>query len=178
MKTPPIFIITGEQGEGKTTTAIEVVEELKKMGVPVKGFVALGLWSDNVRSGFFIKDLETGNRSLLCKSDPDRDFEKIGRFYFNPKTIAIGEKILLLGKPGELLVIDEIGLFETKGRVWHRVLKELIKTSENPLLITIRKQFVQKVINCFSLKDPTIFELNEDSKEIAQKISTRLTSTV
>jgi nucleoside-triphosphatase len=170
MKSHPVFIISGDQGEGKTTMLTEVVSELVKKDIGVHGFLAPGVWKAGLRSDFYIQDLVTGNQQLLCKSIPEKGFEKIGRFYFNPDTIAFGEDLLRNNKPGDLLIIDEVGMFEIKGQVWNRVLKEVIEAKENPLLITVRKEFVDDVISVFNLSDPLVYHVSDNGKDIADKI--------
>jgi len=62
----------------------------------------------------------TYEKQVLCRSKIDASFTKIGRFYFNP--VAIKSGIQILNNPNisdlELIVIDEIGLFELHGKLW------------------------------------------------------------
>ncbi len=178
MKTQPLFIITGEQGAGKTTTLLEVADLLKKHNVNFRGFYAKGDWRENKRSGFSVVDLNTGVKELLCQDSKANGFQKIGRFYFNPETIKFGESILLMkNKPDkELIVIDEIGLFELDGQVWADVLKQLLNNNLNPLLITVRKKFVEDVIENFNLRNVLVFNFQLQPTEIVQKILKELSS--
>ena len=52
----PVFIIQGEQGEGKTTRLIEVINLLVSASIPLSGFTAPGKWEENKRSSFQVKD--------------------------------------------------------------------------------------------------------------------------
>lgn len=156
---------------------LQVINELKNGAICCKGFVAEGKWTNNLRSGFSIKDLKTGKSYILCPENPGTGHEKIGRFYFNQKTIKIGEKILLDGKPGELMVIDEIGLFELKGKVWGKVLQTLLDQAQNPMLITVRQKFLKDVIDNFNIEIPLVFELQTEAKMIAATIERHLRDT-
>jgi len=170
----PIFIISGEQGEGKTTTLENVMQLLITKGVPVKGFTAPGKWKDNLRSRFFIKDLAGGESKLLCQNKPEMGFLKTGRFYFNLKGIEYGEQILLAAKPQELLVIDEVGMFEIKGYIWGPVLQQIVSSKKYPLIITVRKSFVDEVIRHFKINYAFVFGLHENPEDISEKIMTKL----
>ena len=170
MNQQPIFIISGEQGEGKTTRLTEVVKALKSNGLVVKGFTAPGDWTENLRTDFLIKDICSHKSRLLCRDKTKEGFEKIGRFYFDPETIIFGKQILLDGKPGDLLVIDEVGKFEINGKVWSGVLNTLIKRSKNPLMITIRDQYVTDVIRHFQITNSFVFNVKEDAPAILEKV--------
>lgn len=170
MKNRKIFIITGEQGEGKTTRLLEVTEQLKLKNISLKGFVAEGQWKDGVRTAFQIRDIDTGASMKLCQNKQERDFVNIGRFYFNPKALVFGKNILQLSKATDLVVIDEIGLFEMKDKVWAGPLKDLMGQTENPLLITVRKKFLHKVVKHFSFEHPLIFNISQDAQTIAEAI--------
>lgn len=167
-----IFIITGEQGEGKTSCLIEVVDFLKIRDVKMIGFVAKGYWKNGLRSGFDLVDVNTNNQFVLCKSNFEKNFQKIGRFYFKPETIAIGNDILCETNISNdtLIVIDEIGLFELKGQLWADSLKKLLQTTSNPILITVRKNFVEDVISHFKINNYKLFNQSEPAKEIAARI--------
>jgi nucleoside-triphosphatase len=166
-----IFIITGEQGEGKTTALIQVVEKLKKQNIPVHGFTPPGLWREGKRTSFDLLDVNRSEGKLLCQDSPAYGFEKTGRFYFDKETIAYGETLLRTSKDNSILVIDEIGLLETKGKVWGNVLREIINTHDHPVLITVRKQFLDRVCISFSLINPVVFSVSEDPDIIAAEIA-------
>lgn len=174
MNQQPIFIITGEQGEGKTTRLTEVVGRLTDLGIPVRGFAAPGRWKGELRSGFSIVNLNTLESAMLCSDKSETGLMQIGRFHFNPKTITIGEKLLQKKKTGDILVIDEVGLFEIKGKVWGDVLSKLLETSDSPMLITVRRQFLDAVVEHFKMKNTTVFDVKKSSIDIAEKISCSL----
>lgn len=169
-----VFIISGRQGGGKTTTLTKVVGLLVKEGVDVRGFLAPGEWDNDLRTAFFIEDIQSANQKLLCKNMDEEGFEKHGRFYFDPETIAFGEQLVIKAKPGDLLVIDEIGRFEMKGNVWSNLVQKSIEKSRNPLLITVRDEFVSEVVQHFQFVKPTVFNTDEAINLISEKIILRL----
>jgi len=170
MKSQPVFIITGKQGEGKTTALLQLVDHLKKAGIAVAGFVAQGEWEKGLRTQFFLNDINSDTKKLLCKSVPGKGFEQIGRFYFNPETIRCGEKLIENAKPGDLIVIDEIGMFELKGKVWGTILKKKLMEGVNPLIISARSQFLDTITEHFKLDRSLVFDCKEDTILLSEKI--------
>lgn len=166
METRLIFIITGEQGEGKTIRIKEVVTELKKQKVPVKGFIAEGEWQGDARNAFLIRDIETGKQEPLCSDEFQAGFIQHGRFYFNPVAIDFGERLLQPSAPGEVLVIDEIGVFELQDTVWANRFNYLLHKTKNPLLITVRKFFLDEVIRHFGIEHPFLFSCQQKVNSI------------
>ncbi len=170
MKNRRIFIITGEQGEGKTTLLKNVTRHLKERQVPLAGFFAEGEWENDSRKSFSICDINTGEEKLLCIIEHREGFIQAGRFYFNPAALDFGERILQNTTPDSLVVVDEIGRFELQGKVWADVFRVLLKFSSNSLLFTVRKKFLEKVIQYFGIDNPVIFSCDQDEYNITQTI--------
>lgn len=172
-----VFIITGKQGGGKTNLLIKVIEMLGKSGLKMNGFVAKGHWNNGLRSGFDLQNISSGESKVLCKDSFEKSYLKIGRFYFNPDAIKYGEEILsdLNVHNNELKVIDEIGLFEIQGKLWSNSLTNLLMNKTNPILITVRINFLEEVVSHFNLTNVMLFNLAESSFDIADKIYKKLT---
>lgn len=172
METFKIFIITGNQGEGKTTFLKQVLQELSWAGIKTTGFYAEGKWENNQRTAFEIVNVQGGEQRLLCCDKETAGFEKAGRFYFDPRTIRWGEN--LLGKAGQrercLFVLDEIGKFELAQKVWYPVFFSLL-TEKRPLLITVRKEILEVVIQYFRIRNPFVFGLDDAPHTVARTIA-------
>ena len=170
MNKHPIFIISGAQGEGKTTSLIRVIEELRKDRIAVAGFIAEGEWEKGLRTRFYIRDVANTVKMILCQSEEDKAFEKQGRFYFNPEAIQLGAKLVQANEVKQLVVLDEIGLFEINGHIWAPVFKELISNADVPLIITVRDTFVDQVISTFNITRSEVFYCKIEPELIAKKI--------
>lgn len=178
MNTNHVFILTGQQGEGKTTKLIELLEELDKKCLEMAGFVAPGKWQDNLRSGFDLLDIRSIERMVLCHGKELENYTRYGRFYFNPEAISFGDFLLAEGlkQSIDLLVIDEIGLFELEGKLWANSFYKLLENSKNNLLITVRTKFLDQVISTFKLQNSIIFNLSQNSSDIASQIISTIKS--
>ncbi|NOX48323.1 MAG: DUF2478 domain-containing protein [Chlorobi bacterium] len=162
-----IFLITGPQGSGKTTFLIELVSLLKKKGISTGGFVAHGFWKDNVRDGFELEDLQTGEKIVLSQTVAMEGWEKFRRFYFNPGGFAFGEGILSPVKlrDVDLIVVDEIGPFELQGRGWRKAIDKLIKETDKPMVWVCRESILKELVKEFKLQSYHVFNIQEEGPE-------------
>lgn len=170
MKQHGVFILTGEQGSGKTTRLQEIIDILREKKIPLFGFYALGYWEKDVRSKFDLVDIRSGEKYLLCERTRSETKQK-GAFVFYPETIKKGEALLYAGmqNPNALAIIDEIGPFELKGETWDTVLQELLKKRQ-PVLMTVRQHLVDKVIERYRLTSVRIYPVNKPAQVISKEI--------
>ena len=170
MNKHPLFIISGTQGEGKTTALVRIIEELRKDGIVVAGFIAEGEWEKGLRIRFYIRDVANTVKMILCQSKEDEAFKKQGRFYFNREAIQLGAKLVQTNEFKQVVVLDEIGLFEINGHVWAPILKKLISIDNTPVVITVRDTFVDQVISTFNITKSEVFHCKTEPELIAKKI--------
>lgn len=144
----PVFIITGEQGEGKTTFLMEVLPKLAEEGVRIRGILAPGYFQDGHRTGFSLIDLATGAYEELCSERSSSCGEKHGRFYFRSEGLTFGYRALrspLISDKTDLFVIDEVGMFELNGEVWACCINNLVGKPYPPMIWTVRHSLVNAV---------------------------------
>ncbi len=157
----PVFIITGDPGEGKTSFLIDLVANLKRGDLRICGFVAPGYFREGVRSGFSLTDLETGATEELCSSIPSPGSEQHGRFYFHKAGLQFGFRALIPALvPGnaDLAVIDEVGWFELNGSVWSACLDALFSISHPPMIWTVRRTLIDEVIRHWEIQRPVVID--------------------
>jgi nucleoside-triphosphatase len=160
-ETAPVFIITGEHGQCKTTFLYQMLGLITGLNVRLQGVIAPGHVRDGRRSGFTLVDLATGRHELLCSIDPSPECEAHGRFYFRPEGLALGRRALSLPDTGEtdLLVIDEVGRFELQGAVWAAELDRLCALPHPPMVWTVRRRLLDTVIERWSLGNPVVVDV-------------------
>jgi len=144
---PPVYIVTGWQGEGKTTFVRKVIDGLWENGVKCTGIVTPGYYRDDVRAGFSVTDVATGLSVPLCSDIPSPASEQHGRFYFRKEGLAFGYRALACPRPEEtdILVIDEVGRFELKGEVWAGCIDCLFTAPRPPMIWTVRSDKADEV---------------------------------
>ncbi len=163
-----VFIITGSQGSGKTTFLDKLIKHLKAEGVSVGGFIAHGFWNNNERSGFELENIQTGEKIILCQTNPAKGWQKFRRFYFNPEGFAFGNKVLdpaNLGKT-DFIAIDEVGPFELENRGWAQAIKLLLHNIDKPMIWVVRKSLIKEILSHFSINDFTILDIDIAGKEV------------
>ncbi|MDD1727451.1 MAG: nucleotide kinase [Methanospirillum sp.] len=157
---PPVYIISGEQAEGKTTFLMEMLDRLRTEEVRMRGIVAPGYFKDGARSGFSVVDLGTGISEELCSTTPDVGSEQHARFFFRPEGLSFGNRAILDFNPEttDILVIDEVGRFDVQGAVWGGSIDILMKQPHPPMVWTVRREFVGMVTTRWPIR-PVVREL-------------------
>lgn len=158
-----VFIVNGAVGEGKTTFTRNLVDIFKRNNIPVGGILSEKVMADSQRTGYDLVDIETNEREILLRINQESGMERIGKFEIHPEGIKKGTAILnpsrLIRK--KIVVIDEIGLLELENRGWSTSFQDLLKTSGNHILITVRDSLTEKVIHKWNLKEPFIYRVSE-----------------
>lgn len=168
---PVFFFITGEVNEGKTTYLRRLIELLRQSNIRMKGFLAPGVWNHDHKTGFFLECIDHPLKIEFCSETPQKHWKKLGRFYFDPQAVQIGEQWLLDPDGNtDIFIIDEIGRFELEGELWAPLINKLI--AENRLCImVVRKKFIQSIINKWSLKNVRIIDIQKTPViELTQQI--------
>ncbi len=155
-----IFIITGEQGSGKTTFLKQLIDQLKQNKLCVGGIVAEGFWKDGQRERFNLVDQLSGDSIVYCQREQKKGWEKIRHFYINPKGQSFGEQALSIDKLkiSDVIAIDEIGPFELQGKGWAVSLKRIMKHHKLTVILIVRELLLDEIISYFQLENPIIIE--------------------
>ena len=153
-----IIVISGAQGEGKTTRCHALAKKMHQKNFKVGGFIAPGTWKNGQRYSFHLLNLITNETYDFASREEQEGWEQIHSFYFNPLTIKKGEEILRVhSKICDWLFIDEIGKFDIKGKVWGPILHELLKQDVN-LVLSVRENFVEGVVEHFGILQDEILK--------------------
>ena len=176
MQNSSVYIISGEQGSGKTTMLKSIIAELQSKGVKVGGFLAEGSWKNGIRDGFSLLRIIDSYAIPLCQSKPKEGYFNLGRFWFNPDAIKIGEESLSIDmtKDMSILVIDEIGIFELQKKVWYNSFMQILNERRSTLLISVRNKILNDIIHIFKLSDYSIYTACDKVSNIISDISKRL----
>ncbi len=169
------IILTGIQNGGKTTKLLSLYQKLKERNVSVGGFAAPGIWENDQKIGFNLLNLQNGQSSLLATIIPNKDFIKLGKFYFNPETLNYGNKILKdsLYQDQQITFIDEIGKFELMGFMWHDSFEHLLKINKKPLIAVVRAHLLTQIMKNYQLNTARVFVLNSDDNLIINRLLNR-----
>jgi nucleoside-triphosphatase len=172
--TKKIFL-TGKPGVGKTTVMLYLIEELKKAGFNVGGFISSEVRVKDVRVGFKIKDLTSKKEGWLAHVN-QADGPKLGKYKVNLKDlIEIGVSSINEAENNpniDLIAIDELGPMEFFSFEFKKAVEKAVK-SEKPLIATIhyksKDEFLKKVKN-FKVFEVTLENRDKIPKEILKEI--------
>ena len=165
---PPRYIITGEQGEGKTTLLLRILAELTKQNVNIGGIATPGYFKDGIRSGFDVLDVRSGTSEKLCTTNPTENSLLYGRYYFRPEGLLFGTDALnrsFLQEKVDLLVIDEVGKFELSGKVWGESIDLIMKNPYLPMIWTVRRPFVEEITKKWPMSRQNVIAVGSEDHE-------------
>ncbi|NLN31068.1 MAG: DUF2478 domain-containing protein [Bacteroidales bacterium] len=158
-----IFIVCGPRGKGKTTFLRKIIEQLREKNLSVSGIIAEVLTDGPVLKGYDIVNLETGERHAFLRNEDKYGYDRIGRFYICPGGLEEGKTLFagLITAVTDIVVIDEIGHLELRGGGWHDSLTDLLGKSGHNILMTVRREYVEKIRNKWNLEDVIVFDVRK-----------------
>lgn len=155
-----VNIITGAKQSGKTTFLLDKIQELRKDGKIVSGFISRGTFVDHKRHSFFVQDISTGKEQLLMTTDLISGAEKIGKFYIDQEAFDWGKSILekAINSNADYIVLDEVGRFELEEKGWSSIIPALLK-SDKELFFIVREEWVNGFIEKYQITDFEIIRI-------------------
>jgi len=164
---PRVYILTGNQGEGKTTLLRRVVARLRNDGVAVGGILAHVCYDGDARAGYDIEDVRTGERAVLCRTDDGTASHTVGPFVFHQEGLSLGARALAGGAehPGALVIVDEVGPLELQGGGWASAVQQLLKSDTTALLLVIRPALVKKLQHEWRFHAERVWDVSQTREE-------------
>jgi nucleoside-triphosphatase THEP1 len=163
----PVIIITGEIGQGKTSFAKTVVEKVQDIGIPITGFLSIGIHKGRKRTGFDLLSLDNKGITHLCTTEKNQQWQHFGRYYFNPEGLKKGNEILqpenIIGK--KVLIIDELGPLEINERGWSAGLERILKSTTVLHCWIVRKSLVRQMARKWDVGKVYVFDIGIDKPE-------------
>jgi len=134
------IFLTGKPGSGKTRLMKKVLEELEG---EVCGFFTPEIRENSERTGFRIKDIETGDKGLLASVDLDEG-PSVSKYKVNLDDLdRFSKKVMDDMEDSEIIVIDEIGVMELYSDKFKEMLNEALN-SEKTVLATLHRNLVEE----------------------------------
>ena len=127
--------------------------------------------------GYDIVDIMTDNRVKFLRKTTNENQTKIGNYSILPDGLQIGINALTTSKNrnNKIVIIDEVGKLELENKGWAKNITNLINTSNNNLILSVRDSLTQLVIQKWNLKDYTIFNISEsNSLKICNSITEQI----
>lgn len=132
-------ILTGLSDSGKSTVCRRVIERANEAGMRVGGVLTEKTTSGKERT-LHVRDLNDNMVILLARTNWTQNGPQHGAFTFSNEGIFLGIKAIGRGVSADLLIVDEIGPLELKGRGFFPILHLVRKARQ--CIIVIRPQIV------------------------------------
>ncbi|MEN8224648.1 MAG: nucleoside-triphosphatase [Bacteroidota bacterium] len=168
-----VVILTGEVQEGKTGFLLQLISLLKAKNLSMSGLIAKGVHDDTGRTGYDLTDLNSGDTIQYIRNKKLPDSYRYGKYYFSAEGQRFGEKVLnnIDAANTQLIVIDEIGPVELKGKGWAQEIERLVNNFGVPHLWVVRKQILKKAIRQWNVGEVMLIDIrNDDVEESAEEI--------
>ncbi|MGF1584417.1 MAG: nucleoside-triphosphatase [Bacteroidales bacterium] len=162
---PVVFIICGRVNGGKTTLVRKIVSELQNDGLHIKGIFSPGNTNDSSRNAYYVEDISSHKRKLLCSEKNLQNAFRQGRYYFSAEGLLYGNKILTesITKPVDLIVTDELGPLEINDKGWAPALNMLLTSGKVPHMWVVRESHVNTMIRKWNVGKVFVFHINKDT---------------
>ena len=139
---PPIWMVSGPRGAGKSTFCREIAQSARNAGWDVAGLLSPAQFEAGTKTGILSEDLRTGVShplvSTVCQSQDDLAF---GNWYFNRRILEWGNQVLKTSLPCDLLIVDELGPLELTHQIgWPAALDILHRAGYRLALVVIRPE--------------------------------------
>jgi len=155
-----VFIVTGSIGEGKTAWLAKLAGLLREKGVSVGGILALRIVEDGVTTGYDISEISSGDRTPFLRHTGSETMG-VERFTMDDAGFIAGRNALdpanNLGN--DVVIVDEVGPLELKGRGWSEVLVSLLDETRATVIIAVRKTLKEAVIERFGMDDARVIDV-------------------
>jgi iron complex transport system ATP-binding protein len=166
-----IFIITGSVGEGKTTQIQKIVETLKNQNISTGGIVSPRIIENGTTTGYDILDIGTNERVAFLRKTGEEKSPQIGSYSILSEGIKKGHDVLKKSRNNhQVTVIDEVGRLELDNQGWADHIRELLSSTKNHLILSVRDRFIEEVIDKWSLKDCTVLDVLDHDHEKSSRI--------
>ncbi|MFN7105263.1 MAG: NTPase, partial [Pyrobaculum sp.] len=137
MSTRKLLGISGMPGVGKTTLVARVVE-LARPKLKVCGFLTFEVRERDVRVGFDVVDISTGQRFPLARVGVGQP--SVGRYVVHLDACRVIDNAIR--QQCDLLVADEIGAMEFKCPNFSQTFRETVATRDT-ILATVHRNYIQ-----------------------------------
>lgn len=164
-------VLTGPPNCGKTGAIIDLVRAMKRRDVPVAGFVQPGLFENDRKVGFTIRDLSTGEETVLARLGERATGSYGTRFQFSEEGFALGRDALRSAGPGSVLVLDEIGPVELRGEGHMPAVRAALESKELlGAVIVVRRSLIPTLLADLGASDAVVIDIEVCGEEAANRV--------
>ena len=133
----------------------------------MNGIIARGVHNGSGRIGYDLEDINIGEKHIYIRNVYTPRWFRYGKYYFSPEGLEFGKYILqnIREENTDLIVIDEIGPVEMKGRGWADDIERLLSTSQIPQLWVVRRSLLKKAIRQWNVGEVLVIDISKETVE-------------
>jgi nucleoside-triphosphatase THEP1 len=162
-----ILLLTGGRGVGKSTVCFDAVTQARGLGYTCRGLVTLRCGIDDRT----VLSVENGATRPLTAAHHVDNGVVLGRYRFDPATLAWGSAVLSRSTPCDLFIIDELGPLELiRGEGWVGALNVLRRGEFRLALVVVRPALVARVRSRLNGRLKTLRVTPENRDDVPGKI--------
>jgi nucleoside-triphosphatase THEP1/energy-coupling factor transporter transmembrane protein EcfT len=168
-------VVTGSPDSGKTAAIVRLAEKLLDLGVPVAGFAQLGEFEKGGKTGFRVRELESGAEARLARFAGRNGGEFGTRFVFSDEGFALGRSALGRAAPGGVVVVDELGPVELRGDGhMPAVLKAIQVPGLAAAVVVVRRSLVPSLLASLDATDAVVIDVESHGEKAVEAILSAL----
>jgi len=166
-----VVVVTGPSDGGKTNTVTGLSSRLQNDGVRVFGFVQPGVYEEEQKVGFRLRDVATGEEAVLATRGTRREGRYGTYFQFFDEGFELGRKALQRVKPGSLLVIDELGPVELRGEGHMPAVRDALAVPDLiGAVIVVRRHLVPSLLAELNASDAIVIDVEKTGDRAADAV--------
>jgi nucleoside-triphosphatase THEP1 len=140
---PALYVLTGQVNSGKTRTLRHWLCEWEAEGLSLGGIVSDALWNFNIKIGYDLCDLSTGQSWPVIREQGSPCHTQIGRFHLDSEKMQEVIRIARDTPTCDLLVLDEIGPLELERKAgFHDLLTGYLSERNCSLCVVVRNSLL------------------------------------
>ncbi len=134
---------------------------MRRKELKIDGFLSESQWKDRKILGYDLLDLTEEKSYPFIRKSGEKKWDKIGPFYFIPKTLALAKQIIKRAQNTDICIIDEVGPLELTGKgLWPELKSSLLRIHPHHLLV-VRASILEKFLTRINRKDVRVFDVQD-----------------
>lgn len=155
------IVVTGSIGVGKSTVCRKVIYICRG-----KGYVCGGVLTFKDTTGdIILEDVSSGTKIIFASCQPEFTGLQVGKYYFNPDSVALGNNILEKQSGSPIFIIDEIGPLELESKGFTGAVNLINKKKTGCCITVIRKSLLSSFLPMFE-EAPVVFEITLENRDV------------
>jgi nucleoside-triphosphatase len=159
MKSPKIYILTGDIQTGKSDALMNWIDETKS----VSGFI-----TPSVKGVKMLYDIQDQKYDVYEMVEGNSNSISVGKYHLNGNAFKLAENIYqkAIQTNTNYFIMDEIGKLELNKQGHSLLLKHVLSTWKSSLLLVVRTSLIDQVITCYKIDQYSLL-----TKDILNELS-------